>query len=304
MGDVFYKNGVRMFDFGLQTGDVFEMNPEEHLIVTEVCDTVLQDGVSRKCLTMSRYNTETSEAEDVSDKWIEGIGSLNWGIYSTSAIMGTRATLQSVRTNGEVIYQRGETDSTPIVPIINKVSVSPEAPTIEDEIIYSVELGIFMENYTYEQKLDSIVGQTIYVSGTYSIYASIAMFPINCNLPLGKLSAGSYTIRHSIKGLNGTAPTEIDTTFTNKFYVTYTARIGNTAVEKPAAKVQASSSTLISSSPTASKFEVYTLDAVKVGEATFAGGEAKVQVGKTPAAYLYIITYPDGRRESGKVMVK
>jgi len=28
-----------------------------------------------------------------------------------------------------------------------------------------------------------------------------------------------------------------------------------------------------------------------------------VKVGQTPAIYLYIVTYPDGRRESGKAMV-
>ena len=64
------------------------------------------------------------------------------------------------------------------------------------------------------------------------------------------------------------------------------------------------SSTLLCTSPTAAKLEVYTLDAVKVGEAIFANGEAKVQVSKTHAAYLYIVTYSDGHRESGKVMVK
>lgn len=61
---------------------------------------------------------------------------------------------------------------------------------------------------------------------------------------------------------------------------------------------------LTCTSPTASKLEVYTLDAVKVGEAHFHNGEATVKVSKTPATYLYIVTYPDGRRESGKALVK
>ena len=46
------------------------------------------------------------------------------------------------------------------------------------------------------------------------------------------------------------------------------------------------------------------MDAVKVGEANFANGEAKVKVDETPATYLYIVTYTNGSRESGKVMVK
>ena len=55
--------------------------------------------------------------------------------------------------------------------------------------------------------------------------------------------------------------------------------------------------------PNALKLEVYTMDAVKVGEAHFVGGKAAVKVGSTPALYLYIVTYPDGHRESGKVLV-
>ena len=68
--------------------------------------------------------------------------------------------------------------------------------------------------------------------------------------------------------------------------------------------MSANGSSLLCTSPTAVKLEIYTMDAVKVGEARFTHGEAAVRVGKTPATYLYIVTYPDGRRESGKVMMK
>ena len=69
------------------------------------------------------------------------------------------------------------------------------------------------------------------------------------------------------------------------------------------ANIQVVASTITCTSPTATKLEVYTMDAVKVGEAAFASGEATVKVGKTPATYLYIVTYPNGRRESGKVAI-
>ena len=69
-------------------------------------------------------------------------------------------------------------------------------------------------------------------------------------------------------------------------------------------RIRAIGSTISCTSPTATKLEIYTMDAVKVGEAAFASGEATVKVGKTPATYLYIVTYPNGRRESGKVAVK
>ena len=69
-------------------------------------------------------------------------------------------------------------------------------------------------------------------------------------------------------------------------------------------RIRATESTISCTSPTATKFEIYTMDAVKVGEAAFANEEATVKVGKTPTTYLYIVTYPNGRRESGKVAVK
>ena len=68
--------------------------------------------------------------------------------------------------------------------------------------------------------------------------------------------------------------------------------------------IQANNGVVSCTSPTAVKLEIYTMDAIKVGEAAFANGEATVKVRKTPATYLYIVTYPDGRRESGKVVVK
>ena len=74
--------------------------------------------------------------------------------------------------------------------------------------------------------------------------------------------------------------------------------------QKFGVQIQAIGQTLLCTSPTAVKLEIYTMDAIKVGEAAFANGEATVKVRKTPATYLYIVTYPNGRRESGKVAVK
>lgn len=71
----------------------------------------------------------------------------------------------------------------------------------------------------------------------------------------------------------------------------------------PTLKVEASGSLFHCYAPDAVKLEVYTMDATKVGEARFADGAATVKVDRTPAAYLYIVTCPDGRRESGKVMI-
>lgn len=73
--------------------------------------------------------------------------------------------------------------------------------------------------------------------------------------------------------------------------------------QKKSAQIHISNSTLHCTAPDAVKLEVYTMNAVKVGEARFVDGEATVKVGQAPAMYLYIVTYPDGRRESGKARV-
>ena len=75
-------------------------------------------------------------------------------------------------------------------------------------------------------------------------------------------------------------------------------------LSKESLHIKAIGSTLLCTSPNATKLEVYTMDAVKLGEANFANGEATVKVDKIPATYLYIVTYPNGSRESGKAMVK
>ncbi len=67
--------------------------------------------------------------------------------------------------------------------------------------------------------------------------------------------------------------------------------------------IQTIGSNISCTSSTATKLEIYTMDAEKVGEAAFANGEAVVKVSKIPATYLYIVTYPNGRRESGKVAI-
>ena len=72
---------------------------------------------------------------------------------------------------------------------------------------------------------------------------------------------------------------------------------------KPDLQIRTTFSTLHCTAPNAAKLEVYTMDAIKVGEARFVNGEATVKVGEAPAMYLYIVTYPDGRRESGKARV-
>ena len=86
-------------------------------------------------------------------------------------------------------------------------------------------------------------------------------------------------------------------TFDEAYGISFTPYLKN-------ARILIEGQSLLCTSPNAVKLEIYTLDAVKVGEARFTNGEATVTVDKVPATYLYAVTYPDGRRESGKVMMK
>ena len=194
-GDKFYKNGVLMFDFGLKEGEIFSFWEEEetYAIVTHVGDTILTDGVSRKYLTLRHYHPEWDIIAQASDKWIEGIGSLNTGVYDNlfMGVGGFNTTLLSCTLNENVLYEKEGS---------NQVKVAEKS--------------------------------------------------------------------------NGRC----------HFHLT--------------------NSSITCTSPSAIQLEIYTPDAVKVGQSSFRNGEAVVKVDRVPATYLYIVTYPDGRRESGKVMVK
>ena len=97
--------------------------------------------------------------------------------------------------------------------------------------------------------------------------------------------------------------TGVSTTFKENDCVLNPEAIEDFMIQNPHAQFQVFSSTLHCTAPDAVSLEVYTMDAVKVGEAAFVNGEAAVKVGCTPALYLYVVTYPDGHRESGKVLV-
>lgn len=193
-GDKFYKNGVLMFDFGLKEGEIFSFWQEEetYAIVTHVGDTILTDGVSRKCLTLRYYLPEWDIIAQASDKWIEGIGSLKEGVYDNCFMAsGYNTTLLSCTLNDNVLYEK----------------------------------------------------------------------------------EGS-------------------------------SRIENPEMANKRCHLQTVNNTLTCTSTDASLLEVYTPDGVKVGQSAFQNGEAVVTVSKVPTTYLYIVTYPDRRRESGKVMVR
>lgn len=102
-GDKYYQNGKLMFDFGLDVGDMFTTELGNKIMVSNVSDTILNDGVKRKMLTV-KYSGRT-------DKWVEGIGSLTMGIYTNDfTTYGVMKELQSCSYNGEYIYDKNLPD--------------------------------------------------------------------------------------------------------------------------------------------------------------------------------------------------
>ncbi len=102
-GDKYYQNGKLMFDFGLDVGDMFTTVLGNKIMVSNVSDTILNDGVKRKMLTV-KYSGRT-------DKWVEGIGSLTMGIYTNDfTTYGVMKELQSCSYNGEYIYDKNLPD--------------------------------------------------------------------------------------------------------------------------------------------------------------------------------------------------
>ena len=107
-GKVYQKGDNLILDFSAQIGDeVFVNNAEEmvkggfckNLVVEEVTDETIC-GKKRKCLKL-RY----LQHPDFTETWIEGIGSLNFGIWGDRLEWGgSRMSLDKCTQNGDVIY--------------------------------------------------------------------------------------------------------------------------------------------------------------------------------------------------------
>ena len=113
-GEKYYQNGELMFDFSLQVGDAFVPQKGDQLTVMAIGDTILTDGVSRKCLLMVEdMNAEVTPYN--SDYWVEGLGSLRMGIYTNDfSSAGLVKTLQSCSYGEKIIYSRE------ILPFVDK----------------------------------------------------------------------------------------------------------------------------------------------------------------------------------------
>lgn len=106
-------------DFSLEVGDVFVFDHDYGLpwIVTAVSDTILgcsTDKIPRKCIHLSRsLNGEILDEDYHRDIWIEGIGSLKYGLLGMSGdnMVGGTSQLLKCTKQEDVIYQYNDVTS-------------------------------------------------------------------------------------------------------------------------------------------------------------------------------------------------
>jgi hypothetical protein len=125
------KEIILDMDFSLEVGDkidIYDGDPPPyayHFVVTSVSDTILDcstDRIPRRCL-----HVQVEEFPDETDVWIEGIGSLTYGIWGTGMIFATGggATKLTKCTDGDSVLFEGKGFETAIHTV-----KSPDQSTI------------------------------------------------------------------------------------------------------------------------------------------------------------------------------
>ena len=94
------------FDFSLENGDLFEEESRSYRVFS-VHDTLLNDGVTRKCIHLKDITRE-----DNIKIWVEGLGSLEKGIsWETFDRVGRSGDLLCCHQNGVQIYRNPDYNS-------------------------------------------------------------------------------------------------------------------------------------------------------------------------------------------------
>lgn len=115
----YYKENFLLMNFSMQMGDVYRFDDDYDVppyVVTAVSDTILEnsfDKKSRKCIHLSQYINGESLTEDYHrDVWIEGIGSMKYGLMGMSgSMMSGSHLLMKCTQQGKVIYQYDDATS-------------------------------------------------------------------------------------------------------------------------------------------------------------------------------------------------
>lgn len=310
------KKDILLFDFGLNVGDDFITPDGEVWTVDKIKETAEYNDWAEKKITL-----KGKEDGEIKDVWLEHVGSLYTGILTYDDLGGSCSLPQLV------YCRQGDTD-----PWLFDVN------TEHFKIVYFHPLRGGDDNeYNFIQSLspeevayfNQVGGEYLYANfegNTLHVYGKMGVgcyrYPMECRIIGNEILLGVNEIHygeHNDCGYGFYVDIRIPLIKAGDYIVKYEtiynpkevqvltsspSTIGDTPSMRRGANMSVNGATFLCTSPTAVKLEVYTMDAIKVGEAAFANGGATVKVRKTPATYLYIVTYSDGRRESGKVVVK
>lgn len=81
---------------------------------------------------------------------------------------------------------------------LDSIRVTPSTATVHDSIFLSTYSLPFSGDCTYESQTDSIINNTIFISGKYDSNCKCITDGANDTLYLGKFPAGTYTIDYSL----------------------------------------------------------------------------------------------------------
>ena len=310
------KKDILLFDFGLNVGDDFITPDGEVWTVDKIKETAEYNDWAEKKITL-----KGKEDGEIKDVWLEHVGSLYTGILTYDDLGGSCSLPQLV------YCRQGDTD--PWLFDVNTehfkiVYFHPLRGGDDNE--YNFIQSLSPEEVAYfnqgggEYLYANFEGNTLHVYGKMGV--GCYRYPMECRIIGNEILLGVNEIHygeHNDCGYGfyvdiriplikaGDYIVKYETIYNPKEVLVLTSSpstIGDTPSMRRGVNMSVNGSSLLCTSPTAVKLEVYTMDAIKVGEAAFANGEASVKVDKVPATYLYIVTNPDGRRESGKVAVK
>jgi len=304
---------ILLFDFGLNEGDDFIAPDGEVWTVDEIKETAeYNDWMEKKMVLKGK------EDGAVKDVWLEHVGSLYTGILTYDDLGGSSSLPQ-------LVYCR-QGDTTPWLFDVNtehfKIVYFYRLDDIEEyNFIQSLspEEAAYFDQHGEDDKLyANFEGNTLHIYGKMGM--NCYRYPMECRitdneilLKVDEIHYGEQFDCVSGSYVDIRIPNVKAGGYTIKYAPMFSEYSGKEQILKaspstidriPKVNFFVNGSTLTFTYPNAVKVEVYTLDAVKVGEARFTNGEVTMTVDKIPATYLYIVTYPDGRRESGKVMVK
>ena len=314
------KKEILLFDFGLNEGDDYITPNGEVWIVDSINEKSIYGIKGGKALIL-----KGKEDNQIKDIWLEHVGSIHTGIFTYDDFeKGSLPQLTHCRQADYGLWKFDMNTAHCKITHFNSLN--------NDDLIYLYtdvwtpeESYLFFDDMEKENEdvlLARFEKDTLHIYGhmrmncyTYQLECHIREKEIKLethNISFGStlladcegqhfvsikipgIKAGDYNIKYTPMNTEDASERIIE-------FSPYRTSINIPKERRERIIVEVNANTLLCTAPNAVKLEIYTMDAVKVGEAQFTNGTATVTVNQVPATYLYIVTYPDGRRESGKV---